>query len=359
MSAPLVHRETSRVVTLRYKVEAIVETRKTVSDSAVREALGIESDAEINDDVLAEYLGETAEDAAWDLHEVTWWDRGREYHRRRREDGDGRAGGVRRPSRDGGRVMTATIEDFAKTVAEYEVLAIGSGARAEFDAPEFTADGVTWSQVWLSEDPPVAARATTRRDGAASTVVVRWNDVLPADDEWRDLWTRRPMPLFGAYVRRDSIRHAFRDVVGDRRDADENQDGPRVDAPPADRTDWDTQLADAPDVAALDLVWKDMRADRARTPAREVVYRARRAELVDTEWEPAPGPSADAQGPATPERIEELARSIETHHGQLGEWVSEAEVVPAPTPRPGRLPQDRLPGNRAERRAAAKRKGRR
>lgn len=255
--------------------------------------------------------------------------------------------------------MTATIEDFAKTVAEYEVLAIGSGARAEFDAPEFTADGATWSQVWLSEDAPQAGRATTRRDGAASTVVVRWHDAVPAEDEWRDLWTRRPMVLFGAYLRRDSIRHAFRDIVGDRRDEDERQDGPQVKNTHAvaDRTDWDTQLADAPDVAALDLVWKDMRADRARTGAREVAYRERRAELEAVAWEPAPGPSPDAQGPATPERLEELARSIETHRGQLDEWQSGVMATLAPA-KPGRVPQDHLPGNRAERRAAA-RKGRR
>jgi hypothetical protein len=186
-----------------------------------------------------------------------------------------------------------TEEDVARTIAEYETIAIGTGARAEFDAPEFTADGTTWSQVWLSQDPPVAARATARRDGAASTVVVLWADALPAEDSWRDLWLRRPMPLFGAYVRRDAIRHAFRDAIGDRREPGDHAPAPR---PAAPARDWETELRAARTAEQLRAVWKDCKGQR--TAALEVIFDARLADLNDNPW----------GTPGTPQPVFEVGR---------------------------------------------------
>jgi hypothetical protein len=249
--------------------------------------------------------------------------------------------------------MTATIDEVAKTLGEFEALAQKTGEWDGADPVEFSPDGVSWSTVWRSDEFPAFARAKVyRKDVARATeILVAWDESVPAADDWRALWERKPMKLFGSFALRSAIRHAFRDVVGDLAGPDEDRTGPTVDAPPADRTDWDAQLADAPDVAALDLVWKDMRADRARTPAREVVYNTRRAELAAAAWEPAVVEVA-------PRRAGRATRMQEFLAEQGTAEPTATDVAPAEGPkRPA--PMDYLPpANRAERRAAAKRKGR-
>jgi hypothetical protein len=191
--------------------------------------------------------------------------------------------------------QTPSEEDVAKTLAEYETIAIATGARAEFHAPEFTADGSSWTQVWLKEEPPTAGRCRVTRDGATSEVVVLWQDVVPVEESWHLLWTHRPMPLFGAYLRRSAIRHAFRDVIGERREP-----GDRVPELTVEKTterDWDAELAAADSSEKLTGLWAEMRSARARTGAREVVFESRLAELEASEadvW--------GARGTATVER---------------------------------------------------------
>jgi hypothetical protein len=253
--------------------------------------------------------------------------------------------------------MTATIDEVAKTLGEFEALAQKTGEWDGADAVEFSIDGTGWSTVWTAMGDwrfPPFARATVHRKGVAAptVMVVAWDESVPAADDWRELWERKPMKLFGSFALRSAIRHAFRDVVGDLAGPDEDRTGPTIDAPPADRTNWDTQLADAPDVAALDLVWKDMRADRARTPSREVAYNTRRVELTAAAWEPAAVEVA-------PRRSGRATRMQEFLAEQGTVEPIATDVAPAEGPkRPA--PMDHLPpANRAERRAAAKRKGRR
>lgn len=257
--------------------------------------------------------------------------------------------------------MSATIEDFATTLAEYEALAISTGEWDGIETPEFSDDGITWSTVWKGEDPPAFARATVHRKGVKipSTAVIAWAESLPAVDDWRALWERKPMTLFGASAKRAAIRHGFREVIGDRRDPDEiDPNGPTIGATPAptDRTDWDTQLAEAPDVDALDLVWKDMRADRARTAARELTYHARRTEFVAAAWEPAePARPAVVVGGRRTGRGQRMQAFIAE---QAAEPVPDAAVKETAHEVRRPVPQDHLPGNRAQRRAASRRKGR-
>lgn len=220
--------------------------------------------------------------------------------------------------------MTATIDEVAKTLGEFEALAQKTGEWNGADPVEFSIDGISWSTVWAAVGDrrfPPFARATVHRKGVAAptVMVVAWDESVPAADDWRTLWERKPMKLFGSFALRSAIRHAFRDVVGEMRGPDEQQDGPTIGAPARaeDETDWDGMLAAAAHVEELDEVWAQMRTARARTGAREKAYKTRRAQLTADAWEPAPEP----QRPA---------------------------------------PQDHLPpANRAARRAAAKRKGRR
>lgn len=228
------------------------------------------------------------------------------------------------------------IDDVAQTLAEYERLAITSGATVQIDPPEFSTDGDHWLPI-VGELTPRWARATVHRDGIATTVYASWDESLPVETAqtedgrlWRDIWEQKPMQRFGSFIVRAALRRAFREVIGDRVEPDE--DAPRVSAPEAavDRTDWDAQIADAADIVSLDLIWSDMRAARARTGAREVSYRARRDELAAAAWS-APTPELTA---------DELAR----HHAFFGH-------APA-------APMDHQPPlNRAARRASARKKG--
>ncbi len=223
--------------------------------------------------------------------------------------------------------MTTNIDDVAQTLAEYERLAISSGAVVQIDPPEFSADGENFAPFWIATEPPKLARSTVHRDGVPTTVYVAWDEAVPletatTDDgrRWLDLWNERPMQRFGSYAVRSSIRRAFREVVGDRVEPEE--DAPKVPdktapAAAAER-DWDSEIAAAASEEQLVEVWAAARAARARTAPREVAYKARIAELTADGWEPAPAP------------------------------------------KPGRAPSDYRPAqNRAERRASARKKGKR
>ena len=204
-----------------------------------------------------------------------------------------------------------TSDDVAETLAEYERLAISTGARVAFDAPEFSGDGDTWSQVWLAETPPAAARVTVYRDGAATTVVRLWRDSLPTEESWRALWLERPMVLFGAFVRRDAIRRAFRDQIGDRREPDEI-----APAPARPERDWGAELAATKTVAEVDALARAARdVPRVMTPAFESEFRRRRAGIAE------PAQHRQSRGIVVP-----LSREVAEEIGAVS--------APRPTPRP-------------------------
>lgn len=231
------------------------------------------------------------------------------------------------------------IDDVAQTLAEYERLAIMSGAKVQIDPPEFSAGGSDWAPFWLGDTHPMIARATVHRDGIPTTVYVVWDESVPIDTAqtddgrlWRDLWLAQPTKRFGSFALRTALRRAFREVVGDRVEPDE--DAPRVGPVELDAPRWDDMLTAADTIAELDEIWAQMRTARARTGAREKVYRERRAALAAAEWAPAEVPELSP---------DELAR----HHAFFGDPSR-------------RAPQDHLPpSNRAARRAASRKRGNR
>lgn len=242
--------------------------------------------------------------------------------------------------------MTATIDEVAKTLGEFEALAQKTGEWDGAEPVEFSADGVNWLPVWVATDDhpfPPFARATVHRKGVAAptVMIVAWDESVPADDEWRALWERKPMKLFGSFALRSAIRHAFRDVVGDLRGPDE-QDGPTIGAPGANAEprDWDAEYRAAETVDVLDGIRRDVRTARQNTDQLNALYRERKAQLTAEAW--------------TPRELANLTDTTEENAAELLTEVAAAE----PAARPGRAPQDHLPGNRAARRAASKKKGR-
>lgn len=158
--------------------------------------------------------------------------------------------------------MSEAAEQVQQTLAEYERLAIGTGATVRIDPPEFSAEGEAWSPLWLAVESPTAARVTVYRGDVPTTVYVSWEESFPAVDEWRELWMLKPMKLFGAYTVRAALRRAFRDVIGDRREPDE-VNRPVVDDRPA--AGWDLPARDwlaevkAADAAKLNGLYDEAR----------------------------------------------------------------------------------------------------
>lgn len=133
---------------------------------------------------------------------------------------DTRESRLHRPARP---APALPVDDVAQTLAEYTRYALSTGSRLEIDPVEFTADGEVWVQLWLPDEPPVAARATVRRDGIPTVLVRKWREALPGETVltndgrlWRDIWEANPTERFESYVLRAALGRAFADVIGDR-----------------------------------------------------------------------------------------------------------------------------------------------
>lgn len=247
-----------------------------------------------------------------------------------------------------------------KTIGEVEHIVHASGEWDGTGPVEFSDDGVTWVQAWaptietnnagevirVQVAHPEFARVEVYRKGVRipTTVTIRWSEQYPAaSEEWAGKWGRSPMRHLGRTVRMVAFRQTFRDLLGDIRIEEEldERDLPATTAakapgaPSAER-DWDAEIAAAETVEQIDQVEADARAARAFTPnaagtARHRALRARRKAIVESAW------ALDHTSTPTPEPA--------------------PEQEPA-TERPA--PRDYLPPrNRADRRAARRKKGRR
>ena len=91
----------------------------------------------------------------------------------------------------------ATVETVQQTLAEY-MTSPQCGARGRNDLPCTRPAGHS------TNEPHIAQLVT-----------------LAAVDEWRELWLRKPVALFGAFALRAALRRGFRDVIGDHHAPDE------------------------------------------------------------------------------------------------------------------------------------------
>lgn len=273
--------------------------------------------------------------------------------------------------------MTEVAE--VTTIGEVERRVHGSGMWDGTGPVEFSDNGMAWAEAWspsknmldrrefgagmieIETTHPEFARVTVYRKDVRipTTVTIRWDEQRPREnEEWAAKWDAAPTRHFGRTARMVAFRQTFRDILGDVSIEDEERTTGPAPEPETPERDWLTEFALARTVEAVTEVHAECHKAKAYTtsnnldvarrnrirqienPAREftgiaaeMVQRmdAIRAEF-DAAWEPAPGPSEKAQGPATPERLAELN-----------------EIAARPRP------QDHLPGNRASRRAKKKR----
>lgn len=247
--------------------------------------------------------------------------------------------------------MSELIE--VKTIGEVERLVHGSGMWDGTGPVEFSDDGEAWTQAWApTPDPqnpgmfltghPTHARVEVYRKDVRipTTVTIRWDEQFPAaSDEWAEKWNRSPMRHFGRTARMVGFRQTFRDLLGDMVIEDEDRaSAPAAPEPPAAR-DWAAEIAAAEGYDELLAVVGEARAARVFKPnaegtALDRLWKSRRAELIE---------AGDAWAPASaPEMSDDEAIRSE---------VFFPEVEPEET-RP-------VIRNRADRRAAARKKGRR
>lgn len=249
-----------------------------------------------------------------------------------------------------------------KTIGEVEHIVHASGQWDGTGPVEFSDDGESWVQAWsptvlsghdgtilnVIVSHPEFARVEVYRKGVRipTTVTIRWDEQYPAaSEEWAGKWTRSPMRHFGRTARMVGFRQTFRDLLGDIVIEDEADD--RVtgdDAAPADDAparDWAKEIAEAQSPELLDAIEKEGRAARIFTPNAEGTALHRALKNRRKQIAAQPEIPADAWAPADYE-------------------VEHIEEPPS-TPNHARpVTKDHLPpANRAARRKAARKKGRR
>ena len=249
-----------------------------------------------------------------------------------------------------------------KTIGEVERIVHASGQWDGTGPVEFSNDGQAWSEAWAPSEehpfPEYARVSVYRKDvRVPTTVTIRWDEQIPqADEFWTAKWVNSPMRHFGRTVRMVAFRQTFRDLLGDIAIEDEDRT-PGPDAAPVEAAerDWAAEFAAAETIEALDLVVKDARTARVFTSdaAGTALDRAWKARRRDLNLAKATTDLAKASGGTLADAAEAV--------GKLASIPTTAEdlaSVQKTTPKP-KAPQDYLPpqGNRAQRRAQARKKG--
>lgn len=116
--------------------------------------------------------------------------------------------------RGGKWTITVSIDGF-------RLVAQRSGQYAGQTPVEWTADGVTWVDVWLSPEPPAAARVGVRRRGFDEPLfaVARWSSYAVTVPDWQNgqkvgeklspMWQRMPDLMLGKVAEALALRRAF------------------------------------------------------------------------------------------------------------------------------------------------------
>lgn len=146
---------------------------------------------------------------------------------------------------------------------------------------EWTADGVTWAQVWLSEGYPAAARVGVYRAGFREPLyaVARWDSYVVMRDVWHngrkadgqavsDMWAKMPDLMLGKVAEMLALRKAFPHDLSGLYSTEEMQQADRPaptmprqragSAPQAAKSatiDWALRIADADTVDKLRAVY--------------------------------------------------------------------------------------------------------
>lgn len=100
----------------------------------------------------------------------------------------------------------------------YRSLADRTGLIEYVEGPDWTADGDTWVDVWLSDEPPAAARFTVKRKdrSRAETRVATWREYAQRSNkgELTRAWRELSATMLGKVAEAQALRTAFPETLG-------------------------------------------------------------------------------------------------------------------------------------------------
>ena len=161
--------------------------------------------------------------------------------------------------------------DGARLVAER------SGQYEGQTTPEFTADGITWTQVWLSKEHPAAARVGVYRRGFREPLyaVALWDAYVQTRDEWTggrktgnvivgDMWLKMGPLMLAKCAEMLALRKAFPQDLSGLYSAEEMDQASPSSAPVSE-----PQASVQPPVAEVRQPSRDWLADANAAKSRE------------------------------------------------------------------------------------------
>lgn len=210
--------------------------------------------------------------------------------------------------------------DGARLVAER------SGQYEGQTTPEFTADGITWTQVWLSKEHPAAARVGVYRRGFREPLyaVALWDAYVQTREEWSggrktgnvivgDMWLKMGPLMLAKCAEMLALRKAFPQDLSGLYSAEE-MDQASPSAAPVSEPQAAVQPP-APEVRQPSRDWlKDANATKSRDELRPVYVAAQEAGDLDV---------AIADGRSLKDYLWELRESLP----ETVEDIVDAEVV--------------------------------
>lgn len=185
------------------------------------------------------------------------------------------------------------MNDDIRTIAEYRAAAENTG-EWEGTVVDFSIDGETWAPYILptvDHPHPVLARAIVQRKerGLFETIIL-WDESIP-DDDFYEVWVRRPHLLFGAAVERAALRRTFPSALAGIAATDREQwTAPPTSAPAGEPISWVEEIAKTQSVVGIDALHKTMRGHRVFTPDEDGIHlerllKERRKLLAEAEAE--------------------------------------------------------------------------
>lgn len=197
----------------------------------------------------------------------------------------------------GGKWGTQVSIDGARLVAER------TGQYRGQTATQWTADGVTWVDVWLASEAPKAARVGVHREGFVEPLyAVATFDAYNAGG---NMWRKMPALMLGKCAEMLALRKAFpQDLSGlySTEEMDQAQSGrqqqqrPQAPAQPAllaeepqEPTDWFAAAAAVSSKDEANALWRRIPKSE-RSDELQAAVKARLAALVEAEQPPAPTP---------------------------------------------------------------------
>lgn len=214
----------------------------------------------------------------------------------------------------------------------FRLIAERSGEYAGQLGPFWSNDRGEWTDLWLPDAPPFAAKVAAIRRGFVEPLwaVARWKDYLPANPREQFMWKRMAPPQLAKCAEALALRRAFPQELGGMYIHEEMaQMGRKDDAPRALRARVDhlkVQLANARTAAGAEAVMRD-RADLV-------------AELRETDSDEARALLAEVER-AGAARISELSveKPLAERVKLFVEYLSRAEKVPLLEQRWSQLPE--------------------